>query len=136
MFFTDFVNAARDLYFDVLSFTGDSMAIQLAQRLVCGVMRRNIKAVPSIFGDFFNYPPRGASAVIDTGHSLGQLMVSAQVITTDNYNISCFDKLMGLHCDYQIIHFLFFCMYEIIFLINIIISGAPMELGLAINHKN
>ena len=46
----DFLYAVRDHYFDSIIFTGDSMAVQLAQRLVCGIMRRSASAAVSIFG--------------------------------------------------------------------------------------
>lgn len=76
-----FADAAKDLFFDVISFTGDSMAIQLAQRFVCGAMRRNMSIIADFHGDFFDMRSGGATVAFDTGHRDGKLYVTAIRLT-------------------------------------------------------
>jgi hypothetical protein len=76
-----FGDAVKDLYFDVISFTGDSMAVQLAQRFVCGAMRRNMSLVSEFHGDFFDMRSGGATAVFNAGHRDGKLFVTATRLT-------------------------------------------------------
>ena len=52
----------------------------MAQRFVCGILRRSPAAVPNFYGDFFNFPPRGASASVNIGGSL-TFMISASRLT-------------------------------------------------------
>ena len=53
---------------------------QMAQRFVCGILRRYPAAVPNLYGDFFNLPPRGASASVNIGGA-SPFMVSAERLT-------------------------------------------------------
>lgn len=51
--------------FNSIVFMGDSMAIQMAQRFACGLLRRNISAVH--YGDFFSMNELGAAMKFSTG---------------------------------------------------------------------
>ena len=50
----DFVNAIKFLEFNILLFTGDSMALQMAQRLLCGLIRKDLNSVKAYHGLFTN----------------------------------------------------------------------------------
>lgn len=80
----------------------------MAQRFVCGILRKSPAAVPNIFGDFFNFPPGGASASINIGGSptSSYFMVSATRVTAGIGLSSQSDKytpLKGIdaHCGMQ-----------------------------------
>jgi len=76
-----FADAVKDLFFDVVSFTGDSMAVQLAQRLVCGLQRRNTSVISDFHGDFFDMRSGGATVALNTGHRDGKLFITATRLT-------------------------------------------------------
>ena len=40
----------------------------MAQRFACGILRRGRGTVLDIYGDYFNFPPRGASVSVNVGH--------------------------------------------------------------------
>lgn len=53
-----FLRSVLNLKFELVSFNGDSMSLQLAQRLLCQLLRRNVSSV-QLFGDFFSVKSDG-----------------------------------------------------------------------------
>ena len=84
----------------------------MAQRFACGILRRGRGNVLDIYGDYFNFPPRGASVSVNLGTegsvigSSSRFMVTAERLTAGVGLSGVSDKytpLKGIdaHCGMQ-----------------------------------
>jgi hypothetical protein len=91
----DFLNTILESKFELLFFIGDSMVIQLAQRLLCNIIRQQIPIQQ--FGNFFSMPVNGASAKISQiPHPPKQSSSSSSLSTVTNTNKGTEDRAVML----------------------------------------